>query len=124
MMESNDTMNSLNGSTENTFSQITVPLYVSYLKLFISFLAMLMMIPIIGVAVVIFKNKKLKSKSTFLLNLLAADVVAVLFHWLKNIIIIPLYLTGFSTDVNCRLIITPIIAAFMATKLLFIPMSI
>ena len=124
MVESNDTMNSLNGSTENTFSQITVPLYVSYLKLFISLLAMLMMIPIIGVAVVIFKNKKLKSRSTFLLNLLAADVVAVLFHWLKNIIIIPLYLTGFSTDVNCRLIITPIIAAFMATKLLFIPMSI
>ena len=124
MMESNDTMNSLNGSTKNPFNQMTVPLYVSYLKLFISFLAMLMMVPIIGVAVLIFKNKKLKSKSTFLLNLLAADVVAVLFHWLKNIIIIPLYLIGFSIDVNCRLIVIPIIAAFMATKLLFIPMSI
>ena len=124
MMESNDTMNSLNGSTENTFNQITVPLYVSYLKLFVSLLAMLMMIPTIGVAVVILKDKKLKSKSTFLLNLLAADVATVLFHWLKNTIFITLYLTGFSIDVNCRLIITPIIVAFMANKLLFIPMSI
>ena len=84
MMESNITMNSLNGSTENIFNQITVPLYVSYLKLFISLLAMLMMIPTIGVAVVILKDKKLKSKSTFLLNLLAADVATVLFRWLKK----------------------------------------
>ena len=82
------------------------------------------MIPTIGVAVVILKDKKLRSKSTFLLNLLAADVATMLFRWLKNTIIITLYLTGFSIDVNCRLINIPIIAAFMATKLLFIPMSI
>ena len=124
MTESNATMNSSNGSTENIFNQITVPLHVSYYKLLISSLAMFLIIPTISVAVIIFKNKKLRSKKIFLINLLVADVGTVLFGFLKNIVIIILYLTGFSIDVDCRLIHVPIIAAFMAAKLMFIPMSI
>ena len=88
MTESNTTMNSSNGSTENTFNQITVPLYVSYYKLLISSLAMFLIIPTISVAVIIFKNKKLRSKKSFLINLLVADVGTVLFGFLKNIVII------------------------------------
>ena len=121
MTESNTTMNSSNGSTENTFNQITVHLHVSYYKLLISLLAMFLIIPTISVAVIIFKNKKLRSKKIFLINVLVADVGTVLFGFLNNIV---LYLTGFSIDVDCRLIHMPIIAAFMAAKLMFIPMSI
>ena len=90
-----------------------------------SILTPLVTIPAVMVIRIILKNAALKTKNNiFLVNLLIADICTVLFRWLLNTTLMIPYLLGFNITINCTIYLVPIMGLLMATKLMFVPLSV
>ena len=82
-------------------------------------------IPAVMVIRIILKNAALKTKNNiFLVNLLIADVCIALFRWLFNTTVMIPYLLGFNITINCTTYLVPTLSLVMATKLMFVPLSV
>ena len=125
-MDTNSTLFNESISTEND-SNGPVPLYLTYLQIFMQpILTPLVTIPAVMVIRIILKNAMLKTRNNiFLVNLLIADVCFALFRWLFNTTLTISYLLGFNiTTINCTIYLVPMFGLLMATKLMFVPLSV
>ena len=89
-------------------------------------LALSVAVPALMVIRIILKNAVLQTRNNiFLANLLVADVCTALFRWLLNTTLMILYLLGFNIKINnCTIYLVPTMGLVMATKLMFLPLSI
>ena len=124
-MDTNSTLFNESISIGNQFNG-AVPLYLTYLLILILLiLAPLVIVPAVMVIRIILKNTALKTRNNiFLVNLLIADVFTVLLRWLLNTTLMILYLLGLNMQVNCTIYLTPMMALIIATKIMFVPLSI
>ena len=121
----NTTIFSGSGSADNVVDQTaaTVPEYLSYTMLCIVLMSIpVVIVPALWAIVIIVKNKKLQiNNNIFLINLLLADVgVAVSLLCVDGLLTL-LYLLGVNVDVDCRIIVIPVVIFVIASKLMFIP---
>ena len=100
---------------------------VSYLILFGLPLGVLLVVtPAMAVIVIIMKNRKLRKKNSnvFYVNLLIADVFAILVHWIVTSVIIICYLLDLP-NVNCNIVFMPLIyTSVISVRLMFFPVVI
>ena len=124
-MALNTTIFTGSGSADNEVDEtaVAVPEYLSYIKLFIvsmSFLVVL--VPALWAIGIIVKNKKLQTHNNiFLINLLLTDVAFALVQWCTEGLLTALYLLGVNVDLDCRIIMIPLILSLLANKLMFLP---
>ena len=127
-MALNMTIFSGSGSADSVVDQATavVPEYFSYVLLFLVLLSIpAVIVPSLSAIVIIVKNKKLQNNNTtFLVNLLFADVGVAVVIWCTNGLLALLYLLGVNVDANCTIIKIPAMTLFIASKLMFIPMCV
>ena len=125
LMNTNDTWFSGSNSTSD-YSDEATPLFITYLQAFMLLLvAPLVAVPVVMIIRVIAKNGVLQTRNNiFLVNLLVADLCILMLRWLVNGTLIILYLLGFEIDVNCNIVLVPTIGLLMATKLMFVPLSV
>ena len=124
-MDANNTL--FRGNTSiGSQSDGPVPLYLTYLKMFmLSILVPSVTIPAVMVIRIILKNAVLKTRNNiFLVNLLIADVCIALVRWLLNTTLMIPYLLGFNITINCTIYFVPMLGLVMATKLMFVPLSV
>ena len=128
LMELNTTIFSGSESTDNVVNQTVaeVPEYLSYALLCLMSMSIpAVIVPAVWAIVIIVKNKKLQTNNNiFLVNLLLADLGAVVVLWCTDGLFTLLYLLGVNVDVNCRMKVIPIMIFVIATKLMFIPMCV
>ena len=128
LMELNTTIFSGSESTDNVVNQTVaeVPEYLSYVLLCLMSMSIpVVIVPAVWAILIIVKNKKLQTNNNiFLINLLLADVGAVVVLWCTDGLFTLLYLLGVNVDVNCRMKVIPIMIFVIATKLMFIPMCV
>ena len=121
----NATIFSGSGSTENEVDQtaMALPEYVSYIKLcMLLFSIPVVMVPALWAIVIIVKNKKLQTNNNiFLINLLLTDVVFTVVLWCTEGLLTVLYLLDVNVDPDCRIIMIPLVASWLANKLMFLP---
>ena len=122
------TIFSSSGSPDSVVDQTTiaVPEYFSYIMFFIALLSIpAVIVPSVSAIVIIVKNKKLQTNNTtFLDNLLFADVGFAIVIWCTNGLLMLLYLLDVDVVADCRIIMIPLLTSFVASKLMFIPMCV
>ena len=127
-MALNTTIFSGSGSTDSVVDKTTmvVPEYFSYVMLFLVLLSIpAVIVPSVSAIVIIVKNKKLQTNNTtFLVNLLFADVCFAVVLCCTNGLLTLLYLLGVSVAADCTIIKIPVMTLFIASKLMFIPMCV
>ena len=127
-MALNMTIFSSSGSPGSIVDQTTiaVPEYFSYIMFFIALLSIpAVIVPSVSAIVIIVKNKKLQTNNTtFLVNLLFADVGFAIVIWCTNGLLTLLYLLGVNVDADCTIIKIAVMTLFIASKLMFIPMCV
>ena len=124
-MALNTTICSGSGSAENEVDQtaVAVPEYVSYIKLcMLLFSIPVVIVPVLWAIVIIVKNKKLQTNNNiFLINLLLSDVAFTVVLWCTEGLLTVLYLLDVNVDPDCRIIMIPLVASWLANKLMFLP---
>ena len=127
-MALNMTIFSGSGSADSVVNQTTavVPEYFSYVMVFVVLLSIpAVIVPSVSAIVIIVRNKKLQTNNTtFLVNLLFADIGLAVALWCTDGLLTLLYLLGVNIDADCRIIPIPIVTLFMASKVMFIPMCV
>ena len=127
-MALNTTIFSDSGSVDNVVNQTaaTVPEYLSYTVLCIVLMSIpVVIVPALWAIVIIVKNKKLQTNNyIFLINLLLADVGLAVVLLCADGLLTVLYLLGVSVDVDCRIIVIPVMIFLISSKLMFIPMCV
>lgn len=124
-MEPNVTL--FNNSTNmDSHSDGPFSLYPTYLKLlFLLPMGVVVTTPAMVVISIIVKNKPLRRNNNILIgNLLIANVSSMLLRWVVFSVLIILYLLDVPVDVDCRIVIMPILITSIATKVMFIPLSV
>ena len=121
----NTTIFSGSGSTENEMDQtaVAVPEYLTYIKLCIMLFSIpVVIVPVLWAIVVVVKNKKLQTNNNiFFINLLLTDVAFAVVQWFTEGLLIILYLFDVNVDLDCRIIMIPLVALWLANKLMFLP---
>ena len=100
--------------------------YLMYLSLFgLPLGVLLVVILALAVIIIILKNRKLRKKSSkiFYVNVLIADVIAILVRWIISSTIVICYLLGVPS-MNCNMLIVPLSASLFAIDLIFLPVVI
>ena len=100
--------------------------FLIYLSLFgLPLGVLLVVVPAVTVIIIILKNRKLREKNNniFYVNLLITNVVTMLIRWIISSITIICYLLDVP-NVNCKVVIVPIITSLLATRLMFLPVVI
>ena len=124
-MALNTTIFSGSGSPDNVANQTaaTVPEYLSYTVLCFALMGIpVVIVPALWAIVIIVKNKKLQTNNNiFLINLLLADVGITVAVCCTSGLLTVLYLLGVNVDVDCRIIVMPMMMFLIASKLMFIP---
>ena len=128
IMESNKTLYRNNGTriTESDTEATTHPLVTTYLILFaLPFGVLLVVVPVLTVIIIILKNRKLREKNSniFYVNLLIADMLTMLVHWIIASIIIVCYLLDLP-NVNCDVVCLLQYASMVGNRLMFLPVVI
>ena len=127
-MALNMTMFSGSGSADGVVEQtaMVVPKYVSYTMLFIDSMSIpVVIVPSLMAIAIIVKNKRLQTNNNiFLINLLFTDIGFALALCCYNGLLTVLYLLGVNRDVDCRIIVIPVMTLLIANKLMFIPMCV
>jgi len=125
-MDTNSSLFDGSASTNDNSSAAAIPLYLTYLQLVMLLIGTpSVMIPSVMVIVIIVKNRALRTiNNIFLVNLLIADVCLVLYRCLLQSILMIVYIFGIIVDVNCVIALLPTLALVLATKLMFLPLSI
>ena len=124
-MDTNDIW--FNGSNSTrSYSDGVTPLFITYMQaIMLLVVAPLVAVPVVMIIRVIVKNEALQTKNNiFLVNLLVADLCILMLRWLVNGMLIILYLLGFDIDVNCNIVLVPTIGLLIATKLMFVPLTV
>jgi len=126
-MDTNSSLFNESTSTRNGSNDAAaIPLYLTYLQLLIlSIGGPSMVIPAVMVILIIVKNVALRTvNNIFLVNILIADACFALSLFLQRSILMAIYLLCFIINVNCNIVIIPTLALIVATKLMFLPLSI
>ena len=121
-MDSNTTL--LDDDLSNHSNQ-TIPLYLTYIKLFgLTVGVPLVTIPALIVIAIIVKNRQQRNiRNIFFVNFLIADIVFALIHWsIGSTMIIP-YLFDFP-NLNCTIAHMLIRISVLASRIMFLPITI
>ena len=127
-MALNTTIFSGSGSADNEVDQTAseVPEYLSYIILLVVSMSIpVVIVPALWAIAIIVKNKKLQTNNNiFLINLLLTDMGFAVVLWCTNGLLTVVYLFGVSVDVDCNLVLIPVMILVIANKLMFIPMCV
>ena len=126
IMASNTTIFSGSGSADIVVDQTTtvIPEYLSFAMLFVALMSIpVVIVPALSAIVIIVKNKELQTNNNiFLINLLLSDVGIAVTVWCTKGLLTTRYLLGVEVDVDCRIVVIPLIMLLIANKLMMIPM--
>ena len=119
-------LNNITLSLNASDTAIVPPRYLIIINLIINLVGPpTVIIPAVMVIMVIVKNKQLRSnKTTFIVNLLVADICFAAKTFIMNNGIVFLYLIGLSHLVDCTVVIVGIFLTSLSTNLMFLPLSI
>jgi len=125
-MDTNNSLFNKSASTSDDSNDTLIPLYLTYLQLLILLIGgPSVIIPAVMVIAIIVKNAAVRTvNNIFLVNILIADACFVLFSFSQRSILMIIYLLGFIINGNCDLLIILTLALIVATKLMFLPLSI
>jgi len=125
-MDTNSSLFNESASTTDDSNETEIPLYLTYLHLFMLLIGSpSVIIPAVMVIAIIVKNVALRTVDNILLvNILIADVCFVLYSFSQRSILMIIYLLGFIINVNCNIVNIPTFTLILATKLMFLPLSI
>jgi len=123
-MDTNSSLFNKSTSTSDDSNETAIPLYLTYLLLLIlSIGSPSVIIPAVMVIAIIVKNAALRTvNNIFLVNILIADICFVLYPFLQKTILMIIYLL--IINVNCNMVNIPTFTIVIATKLMFLPLSI